>query len=177
MSRIGKAPVIIPGGITVTLDGNIVMAKGPKGELKMDVHPEMQVTINDNEVLVSRPSDHRNHRSLHGLTRNLINNMVIGVSQGFEKKLEVSGVGYKAASEGNKLTLNVGYSHPIVMEIPAGLSVTVEKASITIQGIDKQQLGQFAANIRKVRPPEPYKGHGIKYATEVIRRKAGKRGV
>ncbi|PKK91420.1 MAG: 50S ribosomal protein L6 [Candidatus Wallbacteria bacterium HGW-Wallbacteria-1] len=177
MSRIGKAPVIIPGGTTVTLDGNIVMAKGPKGELKMDVHPEMQVTINDSEILVTRPSDHRNHRSLHGLTRNLINNMVIGVSQGFEKKLEVSGVGYKAASEGNKLTLNVGYSHPIVMEIPTGLSVAVEKATITVQGIDKQQLGQFAANIRKVRPPEPYKGHGIKYATEVIRRKAGKRGV
>jgi large subunit ribosomal protein L6 len=177
MSRIGKAPVIIPGGTTVTLDGNIVMAKGPKGELKMDVHPEMQITVNGNEVLVTRPSDHRNHRSLHGLTRNLINNMVIGVTKGFEKKLEVSGVGYKAASDNNKLTLNVGYSHPIVMEIPTGISVTVEKASITIQGIDKQQLGQFAANIRKVRPPEPYKGHGIKYATEVIRRKAGKRGV
>jgi len=177
MSRIGKAPVIIPKGCTVTLDGTTFSAKGPKGELKMDVHPEITVTINETEVLVTRPSDHRTHRSLHGLTRNLINNLVLGVSQGFEKKLEVSGVGYKAASEGNKLTLNVGYSHPVVMEIPKGITVSVEKAVITIQGIDKQQLGQFAANIRKVRPPEPYKGHGIKYSTEVIRRKAGKRGV
>lgn len=177
MSRVGKSPVTIPKGCTVTLSGQSIKVKGPKGELGMGIHPEMKVKHIGGELIVTRPSDEKNHRALHGLTRNLVNNMVVGVTEGFKKELIFDGVGYKAAAEKTKLILNLGYSHPINMEVPQGIEVAVEKTRIIISGFDKQKVGQFAANIRAKRPPEPYKGHGIRYSDEKIRRKAGKRGV
>ena len=177
MSRIGRMPVAIPAGVTVAVDGSKVTAKGPKGELTQVMHPDMIVSVEDNMVHVARPSDDKLHRSLHGLTRSLIHNMVIGVSEGYKKELEINGVGYRAAKAGNQLQMNLGYSHQVnVDEIP-GITIEVPAPNkIIIHGIDKQKVGQFAAEVREKRPPEPYKGKGIKYADEVIRRKEGKAG-
>ena len=177
MSRIGRMPVAIPAGVTVAVDGSKVTAKGPKGELTQVMHPDMIVSVEDNMVHVARPSDDKLHRSLHGLTRSLIHNMVIGVSEGYKKELEIDGVGYRAAKAGNQLQMNLGYSHQVnVDEIP-GITIEVPAPNkIIIHGIDKQKVGQFAAEVREKRPPEPYKGKGIKYVDEVIRRKEGKAG-
>lgn len=177
MSRIGKQPIEIPAGVEVKLTDNKISVKGPKGVLERELHPEMNISMEDGVILVTRPSDKKNHRSLHGLTRTLINNMVVGVTTGFQKQLELVGVGYRAAMQGNKLVLNIGYSHPIEMTPDEGLTIEVPKpTSITISGYDKEVVGQFAAKVRAHREPEPYKGKGIKYADEVIRRKAGKAG-
>ena len=179
MSRIGKMPVEIPAGVTVEVKGSTVSVKGPKGALTRTFHPDMEIVHEDGRILVRRPTDHRFHRALHGLTRALINNMVEGVSKGFKKELLIEGVGYRAELRGSKLVLHVGYSHPVEMEIPEGLTVTVEARggkALTIEGIDKELVGEFAARVRRVRPPEPYKGKGIRYADEHIRRKAGKAG-
>ena len=177
MSRIGRMPVAIPAGVTVAVDGSKVTAKGPKGELTQVMHPDMIVSVEDNMVHVARPSDDKLHRSLHGLTRSLIHNMVVGVSEGYKKELEINGVGYRAAKAGNQLQMNLGYSHQVnVDEIP-GITIEVPAPNkIIIHGIDKQKVGQFAAEVREKRPPEPYKGKGIKYVDEVIRRKEGKAG-
>ena len=177
MSRIGKMPVVIPAGVTVDIQpGNVVTAKGPKGELKRELDHEMTLEQKDNEIIVTRPDDLKRHKALHGLTRALLHNMVVGVTDGFTKTLEINGVGYRAQKQGKKLVLSLGYSHPIEMEDPAGLESTVEGNKIIIKGIDKQAVGQYAANIREKRAPEPYKGKGIKYADEIIRRKVGKTG-
>ena len=176
MSRIGKMPIAIPAGVEVKLDGTTVSVKGPKGELTRTVHPNMKVEVNGAEVTVTRPNDNKENRSLHGLTRSLIANMVKGVTDGFTKELEVNGVGYRASVEGNKLVLNVGYSHPVEMPLPDGIQAEVNDKKITISGIDNQKVGQFAAEVREKRPPEPYKGKGIKYMDEHIRRKEGKAG-
>ena len=178
MSRIGKMPITVPAGVEVTIaDGNVVTVKGPKGTLSSTFHQKMIIKQEGAVITVSRPDDQHEHKSLHGLTRTLLNNMVTGVSKGFSKELEVNGVGYRASKEGNKLVLNVGYSHPVTMEEPEGISVDVPSPNkIIVNGIDKQKVGQFAANVRGHRPPEPYKGKGIKYTTEVIRRKEGKAG-
>ena len=177
MSRIGRQPVVIPEGVTVTIEeNNKVTVKGPKGTLERVLVPEMEIKREDGHVLVSRPNDLKRNKSLHGLTRTLINNMVTGVSAGFVKELEVNGVGYRAAKQGKKLVLNLGYSHPVEMTDPEGIETTVEGNKITVKGIDKEKVGQFAAEIRDKRRPEPYKGKGIKYADEVIRRKVGKTG-
>lgn len=177
MSRIGKKPVDIPSGVDVKLNGNKITIKGPKGTLERELHPEINVALEEKAIVVTRPSEQKKHRALHGLTRSLINNMVEGVTKGFEKKLELVGVGYRAAMQGNKLVLNVGYSHPVEFVPEKGLQVEVPKQNnITISGFDKEAVGQFAAKVRAVREPEPYKGKGIKYADEVIRRKAGKAG-
>ncbi len=175
MSRIGKKPVTIPSGVTVDLKDQVLKIKGSKGELTLNVHPKVQVAKTDSElnVSVSHP-DVKAERALWGLTRALINNMVTGVTTGFTKILEINGVGYKAAITGKKLVMSLGYSHPIEMEIPAGLEAKIEKNVITITGTDRQLVGQFAADVRSKREPEPYKGKGIKYQDEVIRRKAGK---
>ncbi len=175
MSRIGKKPVVIPTGVTVDVKENAVKVKGPKGELSLALHPKVKLEKTETELLVSvKNENNKQERALWGLYRSLIANLVKGVTDGFSKILEINGVGYKAAVAGKKLTLNLGYSHPIDMEIPAGLEAKVEKNVVTITGIDKQAVGQFAAVIRSQRPPEPYKGKGIKYSDEVIRRKAGK---
>lgn len=175
MSRIGKKPVAIPEGVTVTLDGNKVTVKGPKGSLEMTHHVDMSVSVTDQEVVVERPSETKAHRSIHGTTRALIGNMVEGVTNGYKKALKMIGVGYRASVKGNTLEVLAGYSHPVEMQIPEGLTVEVEKnTSITVSGIDKQQVGEFSANIRKVRPPEPYLGKGIRYVDEHVRRKEGK---
>ncbi|MBF7095977.1 50S ribosomal protein L6 [Alkalibacter mobilis] len=177
MSRIGKMPVAIPAGVTVTVDGSNVTVKGPKGELTRNLHGDIKIEQIDGEIIVSRPSDKKEHRALHGLTRALVNNMVVGVSTGYEKRLEINGVGYRAAKQGKKLTLSLGYSHPVEMEDPAGIETEVEGTNkIIVRGIDKEKVGEHAANIRKKRQPEPYKGKGIKYADERIRRKEGKTG-
>ena len=181
MSRIGRMPIAIPAGVTVDIaENNKVTVKGPKGELSRVLPSEMEIKVEGAEVLVSRPNDLKKMKSLHGLTRTLINNMVVGVTQGYEKKLEVNGVGYKAAKAGKKLTLSLGYSHPVEMEDPEGIETSVEQQGsatvILVKGIDKEKVGQFAAEIRDKRRPEPYKGKGIKYADEVIRRKVGKTG-
>ena len=181
MSRIGRMPIAIPAGVTVDIaENNKVTVKGPKGELSRVLPAEMEIKVEGAEIIVSRPNDLKNMKSLHGLTRTLINNMVVGVTQGYEKKLEVNGVGYKAAKAGKKLTLSLGYSHPVEMEDPEGIETVVEQVAsamiITVKGIDKEKVGQFAAEIRDKRRPEPYKGKGIKYADEVIRRKVGKTG-
>ena len=176
MSRIGRKPIAIPAGVEVKLDGTTVSVKGPKGELTRTVHPNMKVEVNGAEVTVTRPNDNKENRSLHGLTRSLIANMVKGVTDGFTKELEVNGVGYRASVEGNKLVLNVGYSHPVEMPLPDGIKAEVNDKKITISGIDNQKVGQFAAEVREKRPPEPYKGKGIKYMDEHIRRKEGKAG-
>ena len=177
MSRIGRMPIAIPAGVTVEIaENNKVTVKGPKGTLERVLAPEMNIAIEGEEVVVTRPNDLKRMKSLHGLTRTLINNMVVGVSTGYEKKLEVNGVGYKAAKAGKKLTLSLGYSHPVEMEDPEGLESVVEGNIITVKGIDKEKVGQYAAEIRFKREPEPYKGKGIKYVDEVIRRKVGKTG-
>jgi large subunit ribosomal protein L6 len=178
VSRIGRMPVVVPKGVEVEIKGSNVRVKGPKGEMKQTFPADMQISIQDGEINVQRPTDERTHRSLHGMTRALINNMVVGVSTGFEKILEVNGVGYRAEMKGKNLVLYVGFSHPVEIEPPAGISfdVDVRTRQIKIMGYDKQEVGQVAANIREVRPPEPYKGKGIKYLDEKIRRKAGKAG-
>ena len=177
MSRIGKMPIAIPAGVTVDIaENNKVTVKGPKGTLERVLPKEMDIKLEGTEVVVGRPNDLKKMKSLHGLTRTLINNMVIGVSAGYEKKLEVNGVGYKAQKSGKKLTLSLGYSHPVEMEDPEGIETVVEGNIITVKGIDKEKVGQFASEIRDKRRPEPYKGKGIKYSTEVIRRKEGKTG-
>lgn len=178
MSRIGKQPIEIPAGVTVKVDNdNNVSVKGPKGELTQQIHKDMKVTVEDNVVTVSRPSDNKFHRSLHGLSRSLIANMVEGVTKGYEKTLEINGVGYRAQKQGKKLVLNVGFSHPVEIEEPQGIEIEVPDANkIIVRGIDKQKVGAVAANIRAVRPPEPYKGKGIRYEGERIIRKEGKTG-
>jgi large subunit ribosomal protein L6 len=177
MSRIGRQPVVIPAGVTVTIaDGNKITVKGPKGTLERVLAPEMDIKVENDTVVVTRPNDLKKMKSLHGLTRTLINNMVTGVSTGFTKELEVNGVGYRAAKQGKKLVLNLGYSHVVEMVDPEGLESTVDGNKITVKGIDKEKVGQYAAEIRDKRRPEPYKGKGIKYVDEVIRRKVGKTG-
>ena len=177
MSRIGKMPVVIPAGVSVELkDGNTLSVKGPKGTLERTLPQEMTIEVKDGEIIVSRPNDLKRMKSLHGLTRSLIHNMVVGVSEGYTKTLEVNGVGYRAAKQGNKLTLNLGYSHPVEMEDPEGISSSVDGNKIIVSGISKEKVGQYAAEIRDKRRPEPYKGKGIKYSDEVIRRKVGKTG-
>ena len=176
MSRIGLKPIEIPAGVDVKVDGTTVTVKGPKGELTRNVHPNMAVAVEGNEVIVKRPNDEKANKSLHGLTRTLIHNMVLGVTEGFKKNLEVNGVGYRASKAGKVLTLNLGYSHPVEMEDPEGLESKVDGNKIIVSGIDKEKVGQYAAEIRDKRRPEPYKGKGIKYADEVIRRKVGKTG-
>ena len=177
MSRIGKMPVAIPAGVTVDLaQGNLITVKGPKGTLQRKLVDDMNIAIEGAEVTVTRPSDLKRHKSLHGLTRTLIANMVEGVTNGYKKTLEIQGVGYRAAKAGNKLTLTLGYSHPVEMTDPDGITSTVEGNKITVEGIDKEKVGQFAAEIRIKRPPEPYKGKGIRYQDERVRRKAGKAG-
>ena len=177
MSRIGKKPVIIPANVTVNVaEGNVVTVKGPKGELTYNFHPDMILKLEGNVLTVERPDEEHLHKSLHGLTRTLINNMVEGVDKGFSKELEVNGVGYRAEKKGNQLVMRLGYSHEVFMEEIPGITIEVNGNKITIRGIDKQVVGQFAAEVRGKRPPEPYKGKGIKYTTEVIRRKVGKTG-
>ena len=178
MSRIGKMAITVPAGVEVTIaEGNVVTVKGPKGTLNSTFHHAMIIKQEGNVITVSRPDESHENKSLHGLTRTLLNNMVVGVDKGFSKELEVNGVGYRASKEGNKLVLNIGYSHPVNMEEPEGVTVEVPSPNkVIVTGTDKQKVGQFAANIRSKRPPEPYKGKGIKYATEVIRRKEGKAG-
>lgn len=178
MSRIGRMPVAIPAGVTVDIaEGNKVTVKGAKGTLVRELPVEMEIKIEDGHVVVTRPNDLKKMKSLHGLTRTLIHNMVVGVTDGFEKKLEVNGVGYRAAKAGKKLTLSLGYSHPVELEDPEGIETVLEGQNIIIvKGIDKEKVGQYAAEIRDKRRPEPYKGKGIKYADEVIRRKVGKTG-
>ena len=177
MSRIGRMPIAIPAGVTVDIaENNTVTVKGAKGTLTRTLPTEMEIKLEGAEVAVSRPNDLKKMKSLHGLTRTLINNMVIGVTQGFEKKLEVNGVGYKASKSGNKLVLNLGYSHPVEMIDPEGIESVVDGNNITVKGIDKEKVGQYAAEIRDKRRPEPYKGKGIKYVDETIRRKVGKTG-
>ncbi len=177
MSRIGRLPVTVPAGVTVDItEKNHVTVKGPKGTLEQALPQEMEIKLEDGAVLVTRPSDVKKMKSLHGLTRSLIQNMVTGVTEGYKKELEVNGVGYRAAKQGKKLVLNLGFSHPVEMEDPEGLEVKVDGNKITVEGIDKQRVGQYAAEIRDKRRPEPYKGKGIKYVDEVIRRKVGKTG-
>ena len=177
MSRIGRMPIAIPAGVTVELaENNQVTVKGPKGTLSRVLPSEMEIKVEGSEVTVTRPNDLKKMKSLHGLTRTLIHNMVVGVTDGFTKELEVNGVGYRASKAGKKLTLNLGYSHPVEMEDPEGLESTVDGNKIIVKGIDKEKVGQYAAEIRDKRRPEPYKGKGIKYADEVIRRKVGKTG-
>ena len=177
MSRIGRMPIAIPAGVTVEVaENNKVTVKGPKGTLERVLPTEMEIKVEGAEVVVSRPNDLKRMKSLHGLTRTLINNMVVGVTAGYEKKLEVNGVGYRASKAGKKLTLNLGFSHPVEMEDPEGIESVVEGNTITVKGIDKEKVGQYAAEIRDKRRPEPYKGKGIKYADETIRRKVGKTG-
>ncbi len=189
MSRIGRTPVVIPAGVTVDIkDGNVVTVKGGKGTLTRQFVPEMKIytqevekeieekTVKVNEIVVERPNDLKREKSLHGLTRSLLQNMVTGVSDGYKKTLEINGVGYRAAKQGKKLTLNLGYSHPIEMDDPEGIETAVDGNKIVVSGIDKEKVGQYAAQIREKRPPEPYKGKGIKYDDEIIRRKVGKTG-
>lgn len=175
MSRIGLKPVEIPQGVEVKLDGLTITVKGPKGQLTRELHQDMKVNIEDNVLTVERPSDQKEHRALHGTTRSLINNMVEGVSKGFEKTLDIIGVGYRAQKQGNKLVVNAGYSHPVEIDPIDGIEIDVPKnTQLIVKGIDKELVGAVAANIRAIRPPEPYKGKGIRYANEHVRRKEGK---
>ena len=177
MSRIGRLPIDIPAGVTVSVDGRAVAVKGPKGELSITVARPIEVSVEDNQVVVTRPDDERESRSLHGLTRTLINNNIIGVTQGYTKGLEVVGTGYSVQQKGSNIEFALGFSHPVLVEPPAGITFTVEgNNKVTVSGIDKQAVGETAANIRKIRKPEPYKGKGVRYAGEVVRRKAGKAG-
>ena len=178
MSRIGRMPITVPAGVTVTVaEGNVVTVKGPKGELKRALRSEMTINQEGNLITVTRPSDAKEHRSLHGLTRTLLANMIIGVTDGYKKELEVNGVGYRVAKEGKNLVMNLGYSHQVIVPEIEGITIDVPAPNkIIISGCDKQMVGQFAAEVREKRPPEPYKGKGIKYVDEVIRRKVGKTG-
>ena len=177
MSRIGRLPVVVPAGVTVEVkENNYVVVKGSKGTLERNLPVEMDIKVEDGHVVVTRPNDLKKMKALHGLTRTLIHNMVVGVSEGYEKVLEVNGVGYRAQKQGKKLVLSLGYSHPVEMEDPEGLETTVDGNKITVKGISKEKVGQYAAEIRDKRRPEPYKGKGIKYADETIRRKVGKTG-
>lgn len=177
MSRIGRMPVVIPAGVDVAVENGEVKIKGPKGELTQAVNKDMSIEIEDGILSVKRPSDQKEHRALHGLTRRLISNMVTGVTEGFTKELQILGVGYRAQKQGDKLVLNLGYSHPVEMNDPAGIETSVEgNNKIIVKGIDRQLVGQHAANIRKVRPPEPYKGKGVRYVGETVRTKVGKSG-
>ena len=177
MSRIGRLPIAVPAGVEVKIaENNVVTVKGPKGTLEKELPHEMEIKLEDGHIVVTRPNDLKKMKSLHGLTRSLLNNMVVGVSEGYKKVLEVNGVGYKCAKQGKKLVLSLGYSHPVEMQDPEGLEAKVEGNTITVEGIDKEKVGQYAAEIRDKRRPEPYKGKGIKYADEVIRRKVGKTG-
>lgn len=179
MSRIGKLPINIPAGLNIDVSkDNIVKVKGPKGELSTKINSDMKVLVKDGVLTVERPSDRKDHRALHGLSRALINNMVVGVSDGFKKTLKIVGVGYRAAKQGNKIVLNLGLSHPVEVEEQKGISFEVpDQTTIVVSGIDKQQVGEVAAEIRKLRPPEPYKGKGIRYEDEYVRRKVGKTGM
>ena len=177
MSRIGRLPVSIPAGVDVSVDGQDIKVKGPKGELALTVASPIEVKVEDGQVLVTRPDDERESRALHGLTRSLIANQIIGVTQGYSKGLEIVGTGYRVAQRGSSIEFALGFSHPVTVEPPAGITLTVEgNNKITVAGIDKQAVGETAANIRKIKKPEPYKGKGIRYAGEVVRRKAGKSG-
>ena len=177
MSRIGRMPIVIPAGVDVTVDGNLVTVKGKNATLSANIHPNMKVEKDGNTITVTRPDDNKENRSLHGLSRTLIANMVNGVNEPFKKELEVNGVGYRAEMKGKELVLKLGYSHDVIMTAPEGVSIEVPAPNkIVISGADKQKVGQFAANVREKRPPEPYKGKGIKYAEEHIRRKEGKAG-
>ena len=177
MSRIGRAPIQVPAGVEVKINGNVIEVKGPKGQLSREFHPEMNVELADGSIVVTRPSDEKQHRSLHGLTRTLIANMVKGVTEGFTRNLEIVGVGYRAAKQGSKLVLTVGYSHPVEIEPAPGIEIEVPTPTkISVKGIDKELVGQTAADIRDVRRPEPYLGKGIRYEGERVRRKAGKAG-
>ena len=177
MSRIGRQPVAVPAGVTVDVTAeNVVTVKGPKGTLTQQLPKEMEIKVEEGSVVVTRPNDLKKMKSLHGLTRTLLNNMVVGVTEGYSKKLEINGVGYKCQKQGKKLVLSLGYSHPVEMEDPEGVEAVVEGNTITVKGINKEKVGQYAAEIRDKRRPEPYKGKGIKYADEVIRRKVGKTG-
>jgi large subunit ribosomal protein L6 len=177
MSRIGRLPIAIPSGVDVKIDGSAVTVKGPKGELSLAVASPISVSVEDGQVLVTRPDDERESRSLHGLTRTLIANQIVGVTEGYSKALEIVGTGYRVAQKGNALEFALGYSHPITFEAPQGITFAVEgNTKLSVHGIDKQQVGEVAANIRKLRKPEPYKGKGVRYAGEVVRRKAGKAG-
>lgn len=177
MSRIGKKTVVIPSGVEVKVEGNTVTVKGPRGVIQQTFHPKMAVKVEGGSVLVSAPANGKNYGALHGLTRSFIDNMVLGVTKGFEKSLEITGVGYRAQLQGRTLVLNLGFSHPVNVELPPGIEVNVDKQTlITIKGIDKYLVGQVAANIRTLKKPEPYKGKGIKYSDEHIRKKEGKTG-
>ena len=178
MSRIGRMPITVPAGVEVSVAaGNVVTVKGPKGTLTKQLHPAMTIECSGNEVLVKRPSDSKEHKSLHGLTRTLLHNMVVGVNETYKKELEVNGVGYRVSKEGKNLVMNLGFSHPVIVPEIDGITIEVPSANkIVIVGCDKQMVGQFAAEVREKRPPEPYKGKGIKYVDEVIRRKVGKTG-
>jgi large subunit ribosomal protein L6 len=177
MSRIGRLPVAVPSGVDVTIDGRRLTVKGPKGELSRELHPDMAVGREDGNLVVTRPSEQKHHRQLHGLTRTLVNNMVVGVTTGYRKGLEITGVGYRAALVGRKLQLNLGYSHPIEIDPPSGISFELENPTrLAVVGIDKELVGEIAARVRATRKPEPYKGKGVRYAGEYIRRKAGKAG-
>lgn len=177
MSRIGRKPIAIPAGVEFKFENGVATAKGPKGTLTQKIHPNMTVTVENNEILVTRPNDEKENRSLHGLSRTLLNNMIEGVSKGFSKELEVNGVGYRVAKQGKELVMNLGYSHQVFMSEIDGITIDVPSPNkIIISGPDKQLVGQFAAEVREKRPPEPYKGKGIKYSTEHIRRKEGKTG-
>ena len=179
MSRIGRAPIAIPAGVEIKIEeNNVVTVKGPKGTLTRQFHPNMTIAQEGAELKVTRPNDAKENRALHGLTRTLLHNMVVGVTEGFKKELDVNGVGYRVAMEGSKLVMNLGFSHQVIMEAPEGITIETPTANqIVISGYDKQLVGQFAAKVREKRPPEPYKGKGIKYSDEVIRRKVGKTGV
>jgi large subunit ribosomal protein L6 len=177
MSRIGRLPIPVPAGVTVTLDGPSISVKGPRGELHRDLHPDMLVAQENGTIVVNRPDEAKFHRQLHGLTRTLVANMVVGVTQGYRKGLEITGVGYRAQKVGNKLQLNLGYSHPIEIDPPAGITFELENPTrLAVVGIDKELVGQIAAKVRETRKPEPYKGKGVRYTGEQIRRKAGKAG-
>ncbi len=177
MSRVGRMPIDIPAGVTATLDGQVITVKGPKGELTRTLHPDMKVTVQDNVITVERPNDEKNNRALHGLTRALIANMVKGVTEGFKKELEIVGVGYRAQMKGKKLGLTLGFSHPLELDAPEGITVECPSATqIVISGVNNEHVGEFAAKIRGYRLPEPYKGKGIRYVGEHVRRKAGKAG-
>jgi large subunit ribosomal protein L6 len=177
MSRIGRKPVSLPKGVTLQVQGNTVAVKGPRGELRRSLHPEMQLSFADNQFTVARPSEEKRHKALHGLTRTLVQNMVDGVSKGFSKSLEIQGVGYKAEAKPYGVNLIVGYSHPVKYEAPKGIKISVDNNTmVKIEGADKELVGQVAAELRSVRPPEPYKGKGIRYVGEQVRRKAGKTG-
>jgi large subunit ribosomal protein L6 len=177
MSRIGRLPIAVPSGVDVTIDGRRLTVKGPKGELSRELHPDMLVAREDDRIVVSRPTEQKHHKQLHGLTRTLVNNMVTGVTTGYRKGLEITGVGYRAALVGRKLQLSLGYSHPVEIDPPAGITFEIENPTrLAVVGIDKELVGQVAASVRSTRKPEPYKGKGVRYAGERVRRKAGKAG-